>query len=98
MIKFLDLKAIKERLKPELSQVIQRVLDSGWLLLANSEIQRFTNKFDLLIIIDSAQAAGAYYRNKRTGSLGAAAGHNFCPVKNLDALGDGGIVTLDNKD
>ncbi len=34
--------------------------------------------------------------NKRTGSLGHAAGHSFYPGKNLGALGDGGAVTTDD--
>jgi dTDP-4-amino-4,6-dideoxygalactose transaminase len=33
VIKFLDLKAINESFEPELSQVVKRVLDSGWYLL-----------------------------------------------------------------
>jgi len=33
---------------------------------------------------------------KKTGSLGNAAGHSFYPGKNLGCLGDGGAVTTDN--
>lgn len=34
--------------------------------------------------------------NKKTGSLGDAAGHSFYPGKNLGALGDGGAVTTND--
>ena len=34
--------------------------------------------------------------NKRTGSIGHAAGHSFYPGKNLGALGDGGAITTDS--
>jgi dTDP-4-amino-4,6-dideoxygalactose transaminase len=46
----------------------------------------------LIVIEDAAQAQGAKYRGKRTGSLGNAAATSFYPGKNLGALGDGGAV------
>ncbi len=60
------------------------------------EIQRLVNKYKLKLIEDNAQAAGAYYGQRRTGSLGNAAGHSFYPGKNLGCLGDGGAVTTNN--
>lgn len=55
-------------------------------------------KYNLILVEDNAQAHGCRYNEKRTGSLGDAAGHSFYPGKNLGALGDGGAVTTDNKD
>lgn len=60
------------------------------------EIQRIIDKYNLLLFEDNAQAVGAYYESKRTGSLGNAAGHSFYPGKNLGCLGDGGAVTTDD--
>jgi dTDP-4-amino-4,6-dideoxygalactose transaminase len=48
------------------------------------------------VIEDNAQAQGARYKGRRTGSLGDAAGNSFYPGKNLGALGDAGAVTTDD--
>ncbi len=50
----------------------------------------------IIIIEDNAQAHGAMYGARRTGSLGDAAAHSFYPGKNLGALGDAGAVTTNN--
>jgi dTDP-4-amino-4,6-dideoxygalactose transaminase len=60
------------------------------------EIKRLSDKYKLILIEDNAQAQGAFYGDKRTGSLGDAAGHSFYPGKNLGALGDAGAVTTDD--
>jgi dTDP-4-amino-4,6-dideoxygalactose transaminase len=60
------------------------------------EIQRIIEKYGFVLIEDNAQAHGCYFRDKRTGSIGNAAGHSFYPGKNLGALGDAGAVTTDD--
>jgi dTDP-4-amino-4,6-dideoxygalactose transaminase len=57
------------------------------------EINAIAKKYNLKVIEDSAQAHGAIYKGKRTGSLGDASGFSFYPGKNLGCLGDGGAVT-----
>lgn len=56
-------------------------------------IAAFCQAHNLPLIEDNAQATGATYRGRRTGSFGLAAAHSFYPTKPLGALGDGGAVT-----
>lgn len=64
----------------------------------NDHIGTFCRERGIKIIEDNAQAHGAQYGNRRTGSLGDAAAHSFYPGKNLGALGDAGAVTTDDTD
>jgi dTDP-4-amino-4,6-dideoxygalactose transaminase len=52
----------------------------------------------LRVIEDNAQAIGATYRGRRTGSLGDAGCISFYPSKNLGAWGDGGMVVTDSEE
>lgn len=61
------------------------------------KIGRLCKKYGLKLIEDNAQAHGCRFKDRRTGSLGDAAGHSFYPGKNLGALGDGGAVTMNDE-
>ena len=52
----------------------------------------------LKVIEDNAQAQGARYKGRRTGSLGDAAATSFYPAKNLGAFGDAGAITTNDAD
>ena len=57
-----------------------------------AQIMEIAKKHNLYVIEDCAQAHGAMYKNKISGSFGDAAGFSFYPGKNLGALGDAGAV------
>lgn len=59
-------------------------------------INEIAQRYKLKVIEDAAQAHGAYYKGRRVGGLGDAAGFSFYPGKNLGALGDGGAVTTND--
>ena len=52
----------------------------------------------LPVIEDNAQAIGASYKGRRTGSLGDVACLSFYPTKNLGAYGDAGMVVTNSAD
>ena len=62
------------------------------------EIIDLASKYKLKVIEDCAQAHGAYDGDKRVGNIGDASGFSFYPGKNLGALGDGGIITTNDKE
>ena len=62
----------------------------------SDDLEAIAKKHNLKIIEDNAQAIGAMWNRKKTGSLGDAAGFSFYPGKNLGALGDSGVVTTNN--
>jgi dTDP-4-amino-4,6-dideoxygalactose transaminase len=63
-----------------------------------NKINEIAKKHNLKVIEDSAQSHGAYFKDKRCGSLGDASGFSFYPGKNLGALGDGGAVTTNDEE
>lgn len=60
-------------------------------------IKKIADKYKLKVIEDNAQAQGALYKGRKTGSLGDAAGVSFYPSKNIGALGDAGAITTNDK-
>jgi dTDP-4-amino-4,6-dideoxygalactose transaminase len=59
-------------------------------------ILAFAEARELPVIEDNAQAIGASYKGRRTGSLGDAACVSFYPTKNLGAYGDAGMVVTNS--
>lgn len=63
-----------------------------------SEIKRLAEKYDLLILEDSAQGFGGCIGGKRACSFGDISTTSFFPAKPLGCYGDGGAVFTDNKE
>ncbi|MEE9614101.1 MAG: DegT/DnrJ/EryC1/StrS family aminotransferase [Thermodesulfobacteriota bacterium] len=59
-------------------------------------ITRVARKYGMKVLEDACQAHGAYYNERRVGSIGDAGCFSFYPAKNLGALGDGGAVVTDS--
>ncbi|MEO8288853.1 MAG: DegT/DnrJ/EryC1/StrS family aminotransferase [Chloroflexota bacterium] len=61
-------------------------------------IMAIGRKHNIPVIEDAAQAHGATYKGKRSGSIGKLNCFSFYPTKNLGAYGDGGAITTDDAD
>lgn len=61
-------------------------------------IKDISDKYDLVLMEDNAQAHGCRYHGRKTGSLSDAAAHSFYPTKNMGAFGDAGAVTTNSKE
>lgn len=59
-------------------------------------IMNIANRYSLFVIEDNAQAHGAAFNGRMTGSWGHINATSFYPGKNLGALGDGGAITTDS--
>ena len=59
-------------------------------------IMAFAHSRSLPVIEDNAQAIGAAYKGRRTGSLGDVACLSFYPTKNLGAYGDAGMIVTNS--
>ena len=59
-------------------------------------LKSIAQKHQLKIIDDCAQAVGSRYRGAPVGSLAEMSCFSLHPLKNLNACGDGGVITTDN--
>jgi dTDP-4-amino-4,6-dideoxygalactose transaminase len=60
-------------------------------------IKKITQKHNLFLIEDCAQAIGAKYKNKIVGNFGEMGCFSFYPGKNLGAYGEGGGIITNNE-
>jgi dTDP-4-amino-4,6-dideoxygalactose transaminase len=58
----------------------------------------FAREHGLKVIEDNAQALGATYKGRHTGSLGDFGCISFFPSKNLGGYGDGGMILTDSEE
>lgn len=61
------------------------------------EISEIASERGLMVVEDAAQAHGAKFKHRRTGSLGNAGCFSFYSTKNMTVGGDGGMVTTDDE-
>ena len=61
------------------------------------KIKVIAKKYNLKIIEDAAQGMGSYYNKLHAGSYSDVAAFSTHPLKNLNALGDGGFITTNSK-
>jgi len=60
-------------------------------------ILEIAKRHNLIVVEDAAQAIGSKYKGKLSGSIGDIGCFSTHPLKNLNACGDGGFITTNNK-
>lgn len=65
---------------------------------AIDRVVEIARKHDLKVIEDAAQAHGAQWKGRNTGTFGDCACYSFYPGKNLGAYGDAGAMVTDSDD
>ena len=68
-----------------------------WKTLLYGQNLKIAKKHKLIVIEDAAQGMGAYFKKKHTGMFGKISAFSAHPLKNLNALGDGGFVITSDK-
>lgn len=60
-------------------------------------IMALARKHDIMVVEDCAQAPGTRYKGRRVGSIGDFGCFSFHTHKNITTLGEGGMLTVDEK-
>ena len=61
-------------------------------------IMEIARRHKVYVVEDCAQAIGAEYRGKHVGGVGVVGCFSLHPLKTLNACGDGGVITTDDKE
>lgn len=61
-------------------------------------LSRLAREYDVVIVEDCAQSAGAERDGRPTGTVGIAAAVSLYPTKNLGAMGDGGVILTSDEE
>ena len=59
-------------------------------------IMKLAEEYDLMVVEDAAHAFGGFYKGKAIGTIGDFGSYSFHEVKNINSLGEGGIVVTNS--
>lgn len=90
----LDPSRIEEKISPRTKAIMP--VHWGGKMAAIDEILKIANDNNLIVLEDSAQSMGSYFKNKHGGTFGKTGSISCHPLKNLNALGDGGLLLTDD--
>ena len=89
-----DMNIDENKIEGSISEKTKAIMPVHWAgRVANMpKILEIAQKYNLKVVEDSAQSMGSYYNNKHGGTFGHSGCISFHPLKNLNALGDGGML------
>jgi dTDP-4-amino-4,6-dideoxygalactose transaminase len=92
----IDPEQIEKKITPK-TKAIMPVHWSGRIADMDA-IMDIARRHNLLVIEDAAQTMGASYKGKHGGTFGSVGTFSAHPLKNLNALGDGGFMVTDDEE
>ena len=78
------------------TRMIVPVHIAGW-PVDMAPIMRLARRHGLVVLEDAAHGFGGWYRGRRLGAIGHFGAYSFHEVKNINALGEGGILVTNTK-
>ena len=90
----IDPAEIEKRITPRTKAIMP--VHWGGRVADMTAIMDIAKRHKLMVVEDSAQSMGAYYHGKHGGTFGDAGTISMHPLKNLNAIGDGGMLLTDN--
>jgi len=92
----IDEKKIEEKITNKTKAIMPVHLTGR--MCAMDKIMNISNKYKIPVIEDCAQAIMSKYKDKMSGAWGDVGCFSAHPLKNLNAIGDAGYLTTNNKD
>lgn len=83
-----------EKIEEKITENTKAIMPVHWagMMCDMDRIQAIADKHGLLVIEDSAQSMGSYYKGKHGGTFGQSGCISCHPLKVLNAAGDGGLL------
>ena len=78
------------------TRMIVPVHIGGW-PVDMAPLMRLAKEHDLVVLEDAAHAFGATYKGRKAGTIGHFGAYSFHEVKNINALGEGGILVSNTR-
>lgn len=91
----LDPADVARKITPR-TRMIVPVHIGGW-PVDMAPIMRLARQHDLVVLEDAAHAFGATYKGRKAGTIGHFGAYSFHEVKNINALGEGGILVSNTR-
>ena len=94
-----DFNLDEEKIRSKITKKTKAIMPVHWTgrMCNMMKIKKIAKKHNIKIIEDAAQAMGSFYNNKHAGFYSDVAAFSTHPLKHLNALGDGGFITTNNR-
>jgi dTDP-4-amino-4,6-dideoxygalactose transaminase len=86
---------VERKITPR-TRMIVPVHIAGW-PADMAPIMRLARRHGLVVLEDAAHGFGGWYRGRRLGAIGHFGAYSFHEVKNINALGEGGVLVTNSK-